>query len=273
MMCRETVYAGVRRKWLTARSWRGCMATEVDWSLACVLHACGRRNGLRLFPAIPLKLRHGGAIWLRPGSSDFATFREIFIEREYNVLREFREPIRGVLDLGANIGLAARWLRCEFPGVRVLCVEPDALNATLAVRNLAAAIDEGGATVMQAFAGGKSRTAWLSSGGSAFANEGRLVDESVAGGPPIPVHTVAALIAGAPFPIDTVKIDVEGAEGEIFASDLQWLDTIANVVAEIHSPLDERWLRETVAGRATHRIRRVWSSRPGVCMAWLARAD
>lgn len=259
----------IRRKWATARSWRGFFASEVDWLLACFLYLCGRARWASLLPAVTLRLANDPEpLHLRPGSSDFATFREVFVDREYEPASSFATPPTGVLDLGANVGLAARWLRRQFPHVRVMCVEPDHHNAALAARNLAAAIASESVVFVRAFAGGTARAAWVHSPGRGLANECRLADEPGTGAA-VPVHTVADLLARCPFPIDMVKMDVEGSEREIFAGELSWLRTVRDVIVEVHAPLDEAWLRGALPAGGPARIRAVRHRHAGACVAWV----
>lgn len=263
------VPAIIRRKWSTARSWRGAFASEADWLLACFLHLCGRARWASLLPAVTVRLANDHQpLHLRPGSSDFATFREIFIDREYETVHAFAMPPTGVLDLGANVGLATRWLRREFPKVCVMCVEPDPRNADLAARNLAADLASGCVVLVRAFAGGTTREAWVRSPGGGLTNEYRLTDEPGKGARAA-VHTVGDLLVRCPFPVDTVKMDVEGSEREIFAADLLWLGTVREVLVEVHSPLDEAWLRGALPAGGPARIRAVQHQHQGACVAWV----
>lgn len=259
----------IGRKWATARAWRHVFASEASWLAACFLHMCGRASWARRLPAV--KLRMVGdprPLWLRPGSSDFATFREIFIDREYDVVHAFAASPAGVLDLGANIGLTARWLRQQFPSVRVMCVEPDGRNAHRAAANLAAAVASGEVVIMQAFAGGTSRAAWIDSPGRGLTNEHRLSDRPRRAAT-TPVYTVGELLARCPFPVDTVKMDVEGSEREIFAGDLSWLNVVRDVLVEVHAPLDEHWLRSVLPAGGPAHVRKVFHRHPGAFLAWV----
>lgn len=205
---------------------------------------------------------------MRPGSSDFATFREIFLDREYDLVHRFAAAPAAVLDLGANVGLAARWLRRQFPGLRAMCVEPDGRNAAMAARNLAAEVASGSVVIVRAFAGGTGRDAWVDAPGGGSANECRLSDRPGTG-PAVPVCTVGELLARCPFPVDMVKMDVEGSEREIFEGDLSWLGVVRDVLVEVHAPLDEGWLRGVLPPGGPARIRAVLHRHPGASLAWV----
>jgi FkbM family methyltransferase len=205
---------------------------------------------------------------LRPGSSDFATFREIFIDREYDAVHAFATPPIGVLDLGANIGLTARWLRQQFPSLRVMCVEPDSRNSDVAATNLEAAVASGEVVMLQAFAGGTPRAAWIDSAAHGLTNEHRLSDRPRRAAT-TPVYTVGDLLARCQFPIDTVKMDVEGSEREIFESDLSWLSVVRDVLVEVHAPLDEAWLRRVLPAGGPAHVRKVLYRHAGAFVAWV----
>lgn len=258
----------LRRKWATARSWRPLVASEIDWSVACFLHVTRHCRAARLLPSLALRLaNHPAPLHLRPGSSDFATFREIFVDNEYGEVFSSAVPPSGVLDLGANVGLTARWLRGHFPLVRVMCVEPDEANAFLATRNLQSDIAMAKAFVVRAFAGGAKGEAGFVSRGCGLENEGRL--SKVSRAVTVPVHTVGELIEMCPFSIDLVKIDVEGSERDIFEADLSWLAAVDHVLVEVHDPLDENWLRCILDREGSGRLHAVLHRRRGAFMAWV----
>ena len=58
-------------------------------------------------------------------------------------------------------------------------------------------------------------------------------------GPPINAYSMDELLRQFVKPgqvIDLMKIDVEGAEADIFSTDARWLDRVRNLVIELHSP-------------------------------------
>jgi hypothetical protein len=53
--------------------------------------------------------------------------------------------------------------------------------------------------------------------------------------------TMPALIQDSGFPfIDLLKVDIEGAEVELFRGDLGWLNTIGAIAIEFHQDSRER---------------------------------
>lgn len=72
-------------------------------------------------------------ILLRKHTSDFPTFLQVFVDREYKI--NFNNP-KFVLDCGANIGLFAIHIKNEFPEAKIICVEPDPENFDALRKNL-----------------------------------------------------------------------------------------------------------------------------------------
>ena len=111
-----------------------------------------------LIPKDSFRRNHFGAtcpdgdyVWLRPRSSDLATYREVFINGEYD-LRKFAvfEDIKQryesllangstplIVDAGANVGLATVFLARLFPKAEFVLIEASAENIELARRNVA----------------------------------------------------------------------------------------------------------------------------------------
>ena len=71
-------------------------------------------------------------IYLRRGTSDIKNFRQIFLRKEYDFLKE--EP-KTILDLGGYVGLASTFLANKYPNAKILLVEPDPDNFIIAQLN------------------------------------------------------------------------------------------------------------------------------------------
>ncbi len=86
--------------------------------------------------SVPVKAAaYGQVVWLRPRSRDLAAFD--FIEERHHLPIDIGSPIEHIAVLGANIGLLLVDLAARHPAARLLGVEPDAENLTLAHRNVA----------------------------------------------------------------------------------------------------------------------------------------
>lgn len=177
----------------------------------------------------------GRRVALRPGSSDPFVFHQVFVDREYD---SPNLPARAgtIVDLGANIGLASLFLAARYPAARILAVEPDADNFTLLATNLApfgervtpllaaAWPQDGHITLLQEDGAGAPLGSW----GVQVADR--------PGGAIVPCHNVATLLDRADFDrIDILKVDIEGAELEVFAQDsARWLSRVDLIAIETH---------------------------------------
>jgi FkbM family methyltransferase len=182
-----------------------------------------------------------GDVQIRAGESDIATLRQVFVGREYDlnwpprlrdriraryeaILAEGGKPI--IVDAGANIGAASLWFSAEFPEARIVAIEPDPENAEVLRRNLAARPHH---VVMEAAIGGELGHVSLRDEGYSWAIR---TERAQAG---IPIITMADAFAASsgdtPF---VVKIDIEGFEKDLFATNVEWIESCYVVTIEPH---------------------------------------
>lgn len=74
----------------------------------------------------------GGAVFLRPGTTDQDVYDEIFISKEYDI--DLGEP-RFIVDAGAHIGLSSVFFACKYPKATIIALEPEPLNFDLLIKN------------------------------------------------------------------------------------------------------------------------------------------
>jgi FkbM family methyltransferase len=186
-----------------------------------------------------LKLRRplGGRIWLREIGTDHSTLEEILVSKIYGPVVDRVIGCRYIVDLGANIGLASRFLAAAYPQGTILAVEPDSANFSLLNRNLAHLVFEGRCMTERA-------AVWpcetllgvtLPPEGEKFSRI-RVVDDTLLASAQV-VHglTMSRLLERSGFPhVDLLKIDIEGAEAKLFRGDLSWLDRVNAIAVEFH---------------------------------------
>jgi len=192
----------------------------------------------------PLKLTARNSafpIQVRPGSSDFSVFRQIFVEEEYAPLA----PVQAgglVVDCGANIGCSSTYFLSRFPGCRVVAIEPDADNFRILSRNLAPYSPR--VKLHHAAVWGNVTQLRLASDqrGAGF-EWGRHVEECSLGddfsaSDSIEAVTIEGLLAATSANrIDLLKIDIEGAETSLFGANSgceQWLQKVDQIAIELH---------------------------------------
>jgi FkbM family methyltransferase len=145
-----------------------------------------------------------------------------------------------IVDLGANTGLAARWIHAHRPGGRVVCVEPEPGNVAVLRHNLAAIPR---AVVLPACVGGHERLVRLTTTNGEFAFS--MVDGD---GGDVPVVTMERVLAEVgPGPVDILKCDIEGAERELFEDCRSWIGRVRVAVVECHDGLSATGLLAMLA--------------------------
>ena len=171
----------------------------------------------------------GWSIQLCDGPSFLSAWDEIFVNRIYEVrVPEGRIPC--LVDAGANIGLAALFWKWRYGRFRYLGFEPDPAVAACCRENLRVWEIEG--EIVEAAVGGTEGTVRFQRDG---ADGGRLIgDANRAPGRSIEV-AVKLLSRHLPAEVDLLKIDVEGAEGEVIQEIVPYLSRVRALFAEWHS--------------------------------------
>jgi FkbM family methyltransferase len=179
--------------------------------------------------------RSSGRILLRRHTSDVAAFEQVFIEGEYDFKFQAGSP-KYILDGGANIGCASVFFAQKFPQATVLAIEPERSNFAILQDNA------GRFTNINAI----RAAVWNSEGEVEIENPRadnwafRVQQRTAESLSAVPALTIPAImrIAGTDW-IDILKLDVEGAEKEIFdETSVQWLDRVGMIIIELHD-----WLK------------------------------
>jgi FkbM family methyltransferase len=189
---------------------------------------------------ITLEMRYPvhGEVSLREVGSDIHTFTEVFKEQVYQGLLSQVKECRTVIDLGANIGLAALYFTASYPKCRLLAIEPHPGTYQVLGLNLKPLIEEGRCkSIMGAVWGREAMLVGASADSpehySVFAMQeatGTNGKESQTRG-----LSMQGLIAESGFEtIDILKIDIEGAEVELFKGDAGWLAAVGSIAIEFH---------------------------------------
>jgi FkbM family methyltransferase len=176
-------------------------------------------------------------ISLRPKTSDIPTYTQVFIRREYDSPNLPDAP-RSIVDLGANIGLATVFFGLRYPNAQIISVEPEYNNFKLMEDNTRAL----GARINPLHA-----AAWTEDGtinlhtetddGFALGAWGAQVsDRATAASKRTPCFRLETLLTRFGLDaIDILKVDIEGAELEVFSGEAQrWLPKIKLIIVETH---------------------------------------
>ncbi len=194
----------------------------------------------------------GGTVALRSHSSDISVLNGLVVWDGYGPAARLLPPTETVVDLGANTGLAARWMLAQWGPRRLLAIEPEPGNLLVLRENL----DQPGTTVVPLAVGGDTRTARLTTTTGAFGFT--LYGDDLAGsagGVDVQLVPLPDVLedAGAER-IDLLKVDIEGAGRELFAACSGWIGRVRSLVVECHGSYTcEDLLADCARGGATFR--------------------
>ena len=162
---------------------------------------------------------------LRPGTEDVRTVLDTVVRQEYGRFQVVQAP-RWLIDAGAYIGDTSAYFLSRFQELQVVALEPEPGNFSMAQQNLqpygdrAVLLNKGLASVEQRICFGG-----LSTGG-AIGKAGIEIEC---------VDLMSLLEQFAIPHLDILKMDIEGAEKEIFRhAPEQWLQYVDMILLEIH---------------------------------------
>jgi len=175
-------------------------------------------------------------IHLRLGGSDLAVFEQVFVTKQYDIVRTGSAP-NTIVDAGANIGMSSLYFHLLFPDAKIWAIEPDRDNFELLAENCGPYKN---ITCLLAGLAATECTLTISNKTSASPWALRTTPaESSTDSLAVPGLTLSTILRQFGLQrIDLLKLDIEGAEREIFeCSDLSWLDHVGAIAIELHDYL------------------------------------
>jgi FkbM family methyltransferase len=179
-------------------------------------------------------------IFLRWNTSDILAFFQIFVRGEYDIALSPAPSY--IVDLGANVGLAAAYFLGRYPDATVVCVEPSKANFEILTKNL-----EGYSTAKAILSAAWPESTTLevvstNDAGEALGFWGMRTKpasaEQMSSSSTERVQGVSIgdIMRRFELPrIDLLKVDIEGAELELFSRNTQeWLPFVTCIVIETH---------------------------------------
>jgi FkbM family methyltransferase len=179
-----------------------------------------------------------GEIVLREVPADWWTFEEVVREQVYKGVLPYISRCETVIDLGANIGLAALYFANQYPASRVFAVEPNPANYALLNVNLQALVDSGRCQTFNAAIWGRETLLVANPLPSperynCFSVREILPEEHCP--TPLKGMPMVDLVAVSGFTtVDILKVDIEGAEVQLFRGNLDWLERVRALLIEFH---------------------------------------
>jgi FkbM family methyltransferase len=167
-------------------------------------------------------------IWLRDNFSDKAIFHQVFSQRQYHIDALPGIKAERIIDAGANIGLASIFFSNLFPSAQIVAIEPQADNFNLLQKNLKPYEK---VECIHAALWNKNEKINIKNPDSLAASYMVEADQfsSIEG------ITIPSLLERKGWDkVDILKMDIEGAEKEIFSAPADWLSKVRLLIIELH---------------------------------------
>lgn len=179
------------------------------------------------------------ATTLRTYAGDLSILYEVFWQQSYDLPILRNGQFRTVVDVGANVGLAALFFLQRFPVSRLICVEPEAGNFSLLQANLRGTP----AVTVQAALSPTDGTLRIDASPQAY--NAKISTE--AGATEVPAISMRTLLQTQNLTwVDLLKIDIEDYEQHVFAGPTEWLAQVNTLLIEIHSRASQLAVRRAV---------------------------
>lgn len=166
---------------------------------------------------------------MRPRTSDRFVFEQIFLDHEYDLPSNFLPQF--IIDAGANVGYASIYFANRYPDAAILAIEPDATNFQRLAENTSTYPN---IVPLQAALWSSSESLVVNNDCESWAcrvEQANGSDRDI-----VPGITIAELLKRCRWSgIDILKMDIEGAEREVFASNYDsWLGLTRILLIELH---------------------------------------
>jgi len=168
---------------------------------------------------------------IRGATSDRKVVTQVFYQKDYEISLPFEPSV--IVDCGSNIGLAAIYFKNRYPRSKVIAIEPEPANFQLLQKNLTpysqVILENKGIwskhchlEVIQ----GPDREAW-----SFFVRPAANRTDTT-----IEAIGIADIMSKYDLDrIDLLKVDIEGAEYELFEKNYEyWLPRVRVIIIELH---------------------------------------
>lgn len=167
---------------------------------------------------------------LRSYTSDIFTFWQIFINKEYDI--PFKTKPNLIIDGGANVGYSAVFFANKFPEAKIIAIEPERTNFEILRKNT-----DDYQNIELINSGIWNKNTYLKIQDSGVSKDAFMVDEvdSNERGS-FKAVTIGEILRKSGFDeIDILKLDIEGAEKEVFYNNYdEWLNKVKILIIELH---------------------------------------
>lgn len=168
-------------------------------------------------------------VYLRIDTSDFCAYRDVlsFRTKSYDPEIPGFAP-RTIVDAGAHIGMASIFFALKYPGAKIVALEPEPSNFAALLRNTA---PYKSITPIQAALWRQDGEVTLGPSNAHPKGAFQIVEN---GKQRVRAMTMDAVMRETGMEaIDLLKVDIEGAEKEVFES-CQWISKVGVLAIELH---------------------------------------
>ncbi|WP_017653948.1 FkbM family methyltransferase [Fortiea contorta] len=171
-------------------------------------------------------------LWLRTYAGDLFVLYEIFLDGCYHIPKSWLQEATCIVDLGANVGITSLFFTTYFPQAKYVLVEPSTSNFSVLKRNVSWLEQCNQAQVIE---GAVSNF----SGELKFCNSpwswGGYLDNNSSEETIVRSYTMTEIMQLSGLnTIDILKVDIEGAEKQLFSEQNEWLKNVKLIIAELH---------------------------------------
>ncbi len=175
---------------------------------------------------------------VRTPSSDLRTTKQVFINLEYDFVVETEPTV--IVDAGANIGLAAIYFANKYQNAKIIAIEPELNNFNLLKQNV-----EPYPNILPIHAALWDNNEEINLVDPGFGHWRFITSSNLTADTPpdntchkVMAMTINKIITDYNLEkIDILKIDIEGAEKEVFHSSSSWIEKVNAIIIELHEDL------------------------------------
>jgi FkbM family methyltransferase len=169
----------------------------------------------------------------RRGNSDITCLEKVFRTQDYKT--PFPTEAKVIVDAGANIGMATLYYSQVYPKAKIIAIEPESSNYKMLVKNCG---NLPNVTLIEGALWSEERHLVIQNPNAdewAY-SVAEIQSPSRSGLPEVRAVTVPGLMKSLGVDhIDILKLDIEGAEYELFNNGAQnWLGAVRQIVIELH---------------------------------------
>ena len=171
-------------------------------------------------------------VYIRPGTTDIEVMQQVLLDHEYYFNLPGRPKV--IIDAGANIGFASVYFANPYPDAIIVALEPDHSNFKLLELNTAA-YPQIRAVNSALWSENQQLNLFTPNGAhSGFCtlekNSGSMQECGT-----VPAVNLDTLMKTQGLEtIDVLKMDIEGAEKEVFENSATWIDKVNILLIELH---------------------------------------